>query len=144
MQRVSRRPNVTRNYHLEFAEAFVGSPDCESGSTASRGGNGLRNLQPVVADTPFAAVGVAELACGGGEGPAPAAHPERGLLAMDLAQDRFDGVVTFVEIGQPVLRCALVMRTAPAPFLFDREQVGILANQVMARHHAAAEEVLRD
>src|SRR6478752_7713496 len=114
MQRVSRRPNVTRNYHLEFAEAFVGSPDCESGSTASRGGNGLRHLQPVVADAPFAAVGVAELACGGEEGAAPAAHPQRGRLAVALTQDSFDGVVTGVEIGQPVPRGALVRRAAPA------------------------------
>ena len=36
------------------------------------------------------------------------------------------------------------MRAAPAPFLLDREQVGILADQMMARHHAAGEEMLRD
>jgi hypothetical protein len=36
------------------------------------------------------------------------------------------------------------MRAAPAPFLLDLEQIGILPDQMMARHHAAGEEMLRD
>ena len=42
------------------------------------------------------------------------------------------------------MRGALVMRAAPAPFLLDFEQIGILPDQMMARHHAAGEEMLRD
>jgi len=49
-----------------------------------------------------------------------------------------------IEIGKPVLRGALIMRAAPAPFLFDSEQIGILPDQMMARHHATGEEMLRD
>ena len=49
-----------------------------------------------------------------------------------------------IEIGQPVERGALIMRAAPAPFLLDLEQIGILPDQMMARHHAAGKELLRD
>ena len=43
---------------------------------------------------------------------------------------------------QPVKRGALIMRAAPAPFLLDFEQVVILPDQMMARHHPAGEEML--
>ncbi len=36
------------------------------------------------------------------------------------------------------------MNAAPAPFLLDLEQVGILPDQMMARHHPAGEKMLRD
>ena len=49
-----------------------------------------------------------------------------------------------VEIGEPVERRAPIMLAAPAPFLLDLEQIGILPDQMMARHHAAGEEMLRD
>src|SRR5579863_4768259 len=103
-----------------------------------------RRLHPVMADAPFAPRGVAEQAGGGEKEPAPAPHPERGLLAIDAAQDGFDLGAMRVEIGKPVERRAPIMLTAPSPLLLDRKQVGILPDQTMTRHHAAGEEVLRD
>src|SRR5262249_22450994 len=91
-----------------------------------------------------AAVGVAEQACGGEEEPAPAPHPQGCIATMDCAQHGLDLVRMGIEIGEPVERGALIMRAAPAPFLFDLEQVGILPDQMMARHHATGEEMLRD
>src|SRR3984957_10417486 len=101
-------------------------------------------LHPVMADAPFAAVGIAEQPRGGEEEPAPAPHPQSSVAAIDLAEHRLDLVAMGVEIGEPGRRGALVMRTAPAPFLLDLEQIGILPDQVMARHHPAGEEMLRD
>src|SRR5581483_1893606 len=49
-----------------------------------------------------------------------------------------------IEIGEPVERRALVMLAAPAPLPLDFKQIGILPDQLMARHHAAGEEMLRD
>src|SRR5450756_180883 len=97
-----------------------------------------------MADAPFAAVGVAEQPCGGQEEPAPAPHPQTRVGAVDLAENGFDRVVMRIEIAEPVQRGALVMRAAPAPFLLDLEQVGILPDQMMARHHPASEEMLCD
>ncbi len=56
----------------------------------------------------------------------------------------FDLVALRIEIGEPVERGALIVRAAPAPFLLDLEQIGILPDQMMARHHPAGEEMLRD
>src|SRR6185295_18868694 len=102
------------------------------------------HLQPVMADTPLAAIGVTEQTGGSEKEPAPAPHPQRALIAMDLAQHALDLVAMGIEIVQPVLRGALIMHAAPAPFLFDLEQIGILPDQMMARHHAAAKETLRE
>src|SRR5689334_10808459 len=77
----------------------------------------LRRLHAVMADTPFTAAGVAEQACGREEKPAPAPHPERGVIAIDIAQDPLDLGAMRVETGEPVERGALVVHTAPAPFL---------------------------
>src|SRR5215813_10284581 len=66
------------------------------------------------------------------------------FVAIDLAQHGFDLACMGVEIGEPVHRRALIMRAAPAPLLLDRKQVGILPDQMMARHHPAGEEMLRD
>lgn len=49
-----------------------------------------------------------------------------------------------IELGEPLSCGALIMRAAPAPFLLDREDVAILPDELMARHHATGEEVLRD
>jgi hypothetical protein len=46
----------------------------------------LRRRHPEMSDAPFAAVGIA--------------HPQRGLVAMNLAQDGLDLVATRVEIGR--------------------------------------------
>src|SRR5712675_3598521 len=97
-----------------------------------------------MADAPFGAVGVAEQPCGGEEEPAPAPHPQGGLVAVDLAKNALDLVAVGIEIAEPLERGALVMRAAPAPFLLDLEQIGILPDQMMARHHPAGEEMLRD
>src|SRR6202022_4763566 len=97
-----------------------------------------------MADAPFAAVGVAEQPRGGEEEPAPAPHPQGGVVAVDVAKNAFYLVAVGIEIAEPVKRGALVMRAAPAPFLLDREQIGILPDQMMARHHAAGEEMPRD
>src|SRR5271168_5091276 len=90
-------------------------------------------LHPVMTDPPFAAVGVAEQAGGGEEEPAPAPYPQTGLVAIGEAQDGFDLVAVGIEIGEPVERGALIVGTAPAPFLLDLEQIGILPDQMMAR-----------
>src|SRR5665213_2398081 len=97
-----------------------------------------------MADAPFAAVGVAEQARGGEEEPAPAAHPHIRIGAVDLAKNDLDLVAVRIEIAEPVERGALVVGAAPAPFLLDLEQIGILPDQMMARHHPAGEEMLRD
>src|SRR5437899_8295269 len=97
-----------------------------------------------MADAPLAAAGVTEQACGSEEEPAPAPHPQRGVVGIDLAQHTLDLVAMPVEIGEPVERGALVMRAAPAPFLLHLEDAGILPDQVMTRHHPAGEEMLRD
>jgi len=97
-----------------------------------------------MADSPFAAVGMAEQAGGGEEEPAPAPHPHMGLVTIDAAQDGFDGIAVAVEIGEPVERGTLVVNAALAPFLLDLEQIGILPDQMMARHHTTGEEMLRD
>src|ERR1700731_2119535 len=97
-----------------------------------------------MADAPFAAAGVAEQPGGGEQEPAPAPHPQTGLVAVDIANNGLDLVAVGIEIAEPVERGALIMRAAPAPFLLDLEQIGILPDQMMARHHAAGEEMLRD
>src|ERR1700712_3652674 len=97
---------------------------------------------PVMADTPFIAIIEAEQARGGEEEPAPAPHPQMGAGAIDRQQDLLDPVAVGIEIHQPLLRRALIMRAAPAPFLLDREQIAILADQAMARHYPAGEEML--
>src|SRR4051812_38954577 len=78
-------------------------------------------LHPVMANAPFPAVGVAQQARGGEEQPAPAPHPERGIAAIDVVEHFLDLVAPQVKIAEPVLRGALVVRSAPAPLLFDLE-----------------------
>src|SRR6266511_5190180 len=97
-----------------------------------------------MADAPLAAAGVTEQARSGEQEPAPAPHPQRGLAAMDLAKRALDLVAMGIEIVEPILRGALIRHAAPAPFLFDLEQIGILPDQIMARHHAAGKETLHD
>src|ERR1039458_3094186 len=97
-----------------------------------------------MADTPFAAAGVTEHPGGGEEEPAPAPHPQRGILAIDAVQDALDLGAVGVKIPEPVERGALVVLAAPAPFLLDLEQIGVLPDQMMARHHPAREEMLGD
>src|ERR1700692_362305 len=97
-----------------------------------------------MADAPFAAVGVTEQSCGGEEEPAPAPHPQAGVVAVDGTKDAFDLVAMGVEIAKPVERGALIMGAAPAPFLLDLEQINILPDQMVARHHPAGEEMLCD
>jgi hypothetical protein len=77
-------------------------------------------------DTPLAAIGVAEQHGSRQKEPAPAPHPQRGVIAIDRAQNGFDLAAVGIEVAEPVERRALVMGTAPAPFLFDLEQVGVL------------------
>src|ERR1700712_172917 len=90
-----------------------------------------RRLHSVMADAPFAAVGVTEQAGGGEKEPAPAPHPQRRVAAIDLAQNGFDLVAVGIEIMQPVERGALVVQPAPAPLLLDLEQIRILPDQMM-------------
>src|SRR6202012_3486837 len=101
----------------------------------------LNHLHPVMADAPFAPVGVAEQAGCREEEPAPAPHPQAGVVAIDRAKNGFDLVAMRIEIIKPVERGALIMAAAPAPFLFDREQIGILPDQMVARHHPSGEEM---
>jgi len=61
---------------------------------------------------------------------------------MDLAKHALDFVAMSIEVLQPVLRGAPIVHAAPAPFLFDREQIGILPDQMMA--WTAGKETLRD
>src|ERR1700704_3571050 len=97
-----------------------------------------------MADAPFGAVGVTEQPGGGEEEPTPAPHPQGGVVAVDLAKNGFDLVAVGIEIAEPLERGALIMGAAPAPFLFDLEQIGILPDQMMARSHPAGEKMLRD
>ena len=97
-----------------------------------------------MADSPFAAVGMAEQAGGGEEEPAPAPHPQRGVAAIDIVENPLDLVAIRIEPGEPVERGTLVVNAALAPFLLDLEQIGILPDQMMARHHTTGEEMLRD
>src|SRR3984957_20056083 len=97
-----------------------------------------------MADAPFDAVGVAEQSCGGEEEPAPAPHPQGGVVAINRTKNVLDLVAAGIEIGEPGERGALIMHAAPAPFLLDLEQISVLPDQMMARHHAAGEEMLRD
>src|SRR4030095_14214702 len=96
-----------------------------------------------MADAPFAAVGMAEQPGGCEQEPAPAPHPPCGVVAVDLAKEAFDLGAMEIKMAEPIERGALVMRAAPAPFLLDLEQIRILPDQMMARHHAA-EEMLCD
>src|SRR5437763_493757 len=91
-------------------------------------------LQQIVADAPFIARGMAEQACGGEEEPAPAPHPERGICAVDRTQHVRDLVAMGIEIAEPVVRGALVVSPAPAPFALDGEQVAVLPDQLVRRH----------
>src|SRR5690348_6954421 len=127
-------------------DVFRDSPDCEDAlDTSQTGWNpNLHRLHPIMADAPFAAVGVAEQARCSEEEPAPAPHPQGCAGAVDVAQHGFDLVRIGIEVREPVERGPLVMRAAPAPFLLDLQQVGILPDQMMARHDAAGEEMLRD
>src|SRR6267142_1481214 len=97
-----------------------------------------------MADAPFSAVGVTEQPCGGEEEPAPAPHPQARVAAVNLAKNAFDLVAVGIKIAEPLERGALIMRAAPAPFLLDLEQIRILPDQMMAWHHPAVEEMLRD
>src|SRR6202035_1877407 len=97
-----------------------------------------------MAAAPFAAIGVAEQPGGGEEEPAPAPHPQAGVVAVDGTKDAFDLVAVGVEIAEPVERGALIMGAAPAPFLLDLEQINILPDQMVARRHPAGEEMLCD
>ena len=97
-----------------------------------------------MADAPLTALGVAEQARGREEEPAPAPHPQGSVAAKDLAEHGLDLVAVRVEIIEPIMRGALVMRAAPAPFLFDFEPIGVLRDQMMARHHPAREEMAGD
>jgi hypothetical protein len=63
---------------------------------------------------------------------------------MDLAKHALDLAAMCVEVLQPIQRGALIIHAAPAPFLFDPEQIGILPDQMTARHHAGGKETLRD
>src|SRR5207248_8251896 len=75
-----------------------------------------------MADAPLAAVGISEQARGREEEPAPAPHPQARIVAIDLAERDLDLVAMRIEPREPVLRGALVMRAAPAPFLLDRKR----------------------
>src|ERR1700730_17319348 len=83
-------------------------------------------LHPIMADAPFAAVGIAEQARSSEQEPAPAPHPQRRIVAVDGAKNAFDLVAVAVEVVEPVERGALIVHAAPAPFLLDREQIVIL------------------
>src|SRR5258705_1228538 len=97
-----------------------------------------------MADAPFAAIGIAEQPGGCEQEPAPAPHPQWVVVAVDLGKNAPDLVAMGIEIAEPVERRALIMRAAPAPFLLDLEQIRILPDQMMAWHHPAVEEMLRD
>src|SRR3981189_425417 len=97
-----------------------------------------------MADAPFGAVGITEQPCGGEEEPAPAPHPKARVVAVDLEKNARDLVAGGIEIAEPLERGALIMGAAPAPFLLDLEQIGILPDQKMARNPSFGEEMLRD
>src|SRR6202035_5161928 len=97
-----------------------------------------------MAAAPFAAIGVAEQPGGGEEEPAPAPPPQVGVVAVNGTKDAFDLVAVRVETAEPGERGALIMGAAPAPLLLDLQQIGILPDQMVARHPPAGEEMLRD
>src|SRR4030081_1210826 len=141
--------NVTERYAVEFrtvleTDLIVKRRGMVDARVRRHRIRGLRRPHPIMTDAPFTAVGVAEQACGGEEEPAPAPHPQVRVVAVDIAKHGFDLVAVTVEIAKPVERGALVMRAAPAPFLLDLEQILILPDQVVARHHPAGEEMLGD
>src|SRR5579863_6755518 len=103
-----------------------------------------RRPQPVMADAPFLAIAVAEQARGGVEEETPAPMPKRRVGAIEAAQHLVDRRRVAVEVLQPMIGGALVMRAVPPPFLFDRDEIVELADEALARHDAAGEKMLRD
>ena len=74
----------------------------------------------------------------------PAAPPQPGIGTVNRPQHfRHRGVVT-IEIGQPIAGRARVVRAAPLPFLLRHEPARDAADQAVAGHDAAGEEVLGD
>ncbi len=77
-----------------------------------------RRPQPVMADAPLLAAGVAEQPGRREEEQPPAPLPERGVARRRPAAGSASiAVGVAVEIGQPVERGALIVRAAPAPVL---------------------------
>src|SRR5271157_4435997 len=93
---------------------------------------------------PLVAVAEAEQARRGEKKKTPASFPESGLSAVHRVQDRIDLRLVAIVIAEPIKQRPRIMGSIPAPLLLDREQVGVLADQVVARHDAAGEEMLRD
>src|SRR5260370_21094573 len=121
MVRDARRCRAT---HHEGSDVIMRSiaKRCVSKDEATVLENTLgRRLHPVMADAPFAAVGVAEQASGGEEEPAPAPHPQARVVAIHVAENGFDRIAVGIEIAEPVQRGALIIRAAPTPFLLDLE-----------------------
>src|SRR3981189_1168579 len=69
-----------------------------------------RRLYPVMADAPRAVVGITEQRRGREEEPAPAPHPQRGIVAVHVAQNAFDLVAARIEVGEPFKPGARKMR----------------------------------
>ena len=61
-----------------------------------------------MADAPLAAVGITDQPRGREEEPAPAPHPQRGIVAVHVAKNTFDLVATRIEVGEPFKRGALI------------------------------------
>ena len=97
-----------------------------------------------MADRPFLAIAVAEESFRRQKEEPPAFAPERRVRPIRLAQNRIDLRAVGVEVSQPVGRRPLVMETAPAPFVFDSEEIVEISDKPVARHDAAGEEMLRD
>src|SRR6056297_2451235 len=87
---------------------------------------------------------MAEQAHGRKEEQPPAAPPEFCILAIYLAQDFTDLRMGIVEILQPLPGGVFVVHAIPAPVLLDVEEVGKLPDEIVAGHHAAGKEMLRD
>jgi len=68
-----------------------------------------------MADAPLAAVGVTEQARGGEEEPAPAPHPQVGVVAIQLAQNAFDLAPVSIEIAEPDMSDGLTISIRAIP-----------------------------
>ena len=97
-----------------------------------------------MADTPLRTLGVPKQSGGCEEEQSPAAPPQPGLRTVNRAQNLpYLGFVAVV-VGQPIACGAGVMLAAPAPIQLQPEIVPNMADEIMAWHDAAGEEMLRD
>ena len=70
--------------------------------------------------------------------------PQAGLRAINAVQQGADTLRVGIVVGKPVVRGALIVAAVPAPILLQTEQLRKTADESVARHDAAGEEVPRD